>query len=425
MARPSHGWDLRITRDERVRGIQAHDELPRRKALSSMSGTVVVVTNIPRPYRRALFGTVRERLATEDLDLRVLYTSDPAKHVRRGSPAAVIADPEMESYVHGLSFRIGYDRVIAIPSDLGRALKHCQPVCVVTGGFGMDAVVTARWCSAKKVPRILWSGAWPGREGEIGRLSLTIRGRLVRGAQAFIAYGTAAAEYLTSLGADADRIFCAWNTVDLESIASAARVAADNRSELAEKYRLATRNLLYVGALVESKGVNELVSAALSMETRNSDWALHFVGAGPLREELETTVRTAGRGDHFRFHGLRPAEDVAELLGLTDGLLLATKREAWGLVINEAMACGVPVVASPLAGATRDLIVDGVTGYVVEPSDTRGLADIISRLVAGDPECEQVGRAGAQAVRDKASLEKTAGAFVSAIRCAMAGKRGG
>jgi glycosyltransferase involved in cell wall biosynthesis len=382
---------------------------------------VAVVTNIPRPYRRALFGVVQKQLAAEDLDLRIFYTSDPGKHVRRGAPAAEVSDPEVESYVRSIAFRAGYERVLALPTGLPPALRERRPSCVVVGGFGADAITCARWCRKTRVPLVIWSGGWPGREGRIGRLSLMNRKRLVRKASAFVAYGSASADYLVSLGAAPDRVFRAWNTVDLEGIAESARAAAVRRPELAQKYRLATRNLLYVGTIVESKGLRELVSAALFMQPPGPEWAIHFVGAGPLRQELETTVQTAHMESHFRFHGLRPAEDVAELLGVADGLLLPTKREAWGLVLNEAMACGVPVVASPWAGATRDLIEDGVTGYVVEPSDIGKLAEIMSRLISDDPACRAVGRAGAAAVRSKASLEKSAEGFVSAVRCALRG----
>jgi glycosyltransferase involved in cell wall biosynthesis len=213
--------------------------------------------------------------------------------------------------------------------------------------------------------------------------------------------------------------------VDLEGIALAARAAAAKRGAMTAKYRLASKNLLFVGSLVERKGLRELLAAALALRSEDSDWALHFVGAGPLGDELEQTARAAGEDAHFRFHGLRPAADVAELLGVADGFILPTKLEAWGLVINEAMACGVPVVASPWAGATRDLIEDGISGYVIEPSDTGALTDIMKRLVAGDPACAEVGRAGAKAVRQRASLERSAEGFASAVRCAMAGDRDG
>lgn len=385
--------------------------------------TLAVVTNIPRPYRRALFDVLKDRLATECLALRVLYTSDPAKHVRRGTLSAPVFDPATEMYVRRLTVRTGFERIITIPTGLRRLLDEHKPACVVGGGFGPSAMVGARWCRAAEVPYVLWSGGWPGQEGKIGRLQSAARRRLVRTSAAYIAYGTAAAEYLATLGAPPEGVFCAWNTVDLEGISATARAAAGRRSELAPKFALAAKNLLFVGSLVERKGLRELMAAALAAEPPNADWALHLAGGGPLKEELEATVAAAGRGANFRFHGLLPEGDVAELLGLVDGFLLPTKREAWGLVINEAMACGVPVVASPLAGATRDLIENGVTGFVVEPTDIAALSAVISRLLSDDSACKEIGRAGAEAVRAKASLAKTADGFVAAIHCAMDGPR--
>jgi|WetSurMetagenome_2_1015567.scaffolds.fasta_scaffold40179_3 glycosyltransferase involved in cell wall biosynthesis len=388
-----------------------------------MSETVVVVTNIPRPYRTALFATLKQQFAALDLQLRVLYTSDPSKHARRGSQAAVVADAEMESFVPGIDIGVTYDRVLTLPWGLGRAIAHLQPACVVLGGFGPSALTGARWCRRARVPYVIWSGAWPITEGKLGRLQRLSRVWLLRGAAAFITYGTAAADYLVTLGAPRDRIYPAWNTVDLEGIAGAALVARQKREELAGKHALAAKNLLCVSSLVARKGVRELVAAALAAGPPTSDWALHFAGGGPLTEELESAVRAAGKQDHFRFHGLKPESEVAELLGMADGLFLLSWQEAWGLVINEAMACGVPVVASPLAGATRDLIDDGVTGYVVHPADKQALTAIFSRLVSGDPECAQVGRAGAEAVRAMASLDKTGERFVSAVRRALEGDR--
>jgi glycosyltransferase involved in cell wall biosynthesis len=392
-----------------------------------MSGKVVVVTNIPRPYRRALFDVLRDQLAAEELELRVLYTSNPTKHARRGSGANRAYDPATEQFVSTLDIRRGYDRVFSIPAGLPSALTRQQPACVVAGGFGPSALLTEWWCRRTKTPLVLWSGAWPLGQRKIGRAEILARRRLVHRASAFIAYGTAAADYLRSLGAPPDRVFCAWNTVDLEKMAAAAHAAGERRAELRSKYSLAEKNLLYVGTVVESKGLREMMAAALAAASTcgtEHGWVLHVVGGGPLRQELEDTAKIAGQEARFRFHGLRPEEDVAEMLGLSDGFILPTKREAWGLVINEAMACGVPVVASRLAGATRDLIIDGVTGFVVDPTDIDSLAGLICRLVSDDPQCREIGRAGAEAVRAKASLAKAAEGFVAAVTCALGRQAG-
>ena len=381
--------------------------------------SVAIVTNIPRPYRRALFRTLRGRLAVGGRELTVVYTSDPSKHRRRGATTAPELDPAFEQYARGLTLRMGYERVVTIATLLGKALKRGNVECVISGGFGLPALAAAFWCRSRAIPFVLWAGAWPGQEGRIRHRRSSERRRLVRFASAYITYGTAAADYLISLGAPGDRVFPAWNTVDLEGIASDARAAASRRTALASKYQLAANNLLFVGSLVERKGLRELMTAALTIDRADPDWALHLVGAGPLEAELRSLVRAEGKDSHFRFHGLRPPGDVAELLGLVDGFVLPTKREAWGLVINEAMACGVPVVASPHAGATRDLIVDGVTGYVVEPTDVNRLSAAMSLLLSGNAESRAIGQAGAEAVRAKASLERSVEGFVAAIQCAL------
>ena len=111
-----------------------------RHRLAAVNGRVAVVTNIPRPYRRALFDTLRTQLATSGLDLRVCYTSDPSKHVRRGATQAGVYDPQTEEFVPGLSLRLGYERVVTVPTGMAKALGQHQPLCVVSGGFGPSSL---------------------------------------------------------------------------------------------------------------------------------------------------------------------------------------------------------------------------------------------------------------------------------------------
>jgi glycosyltransferase involved in cell wall biosynthesis len=385
--------------------------------------TVAVVTNIPRPYRTALFATLKRHFAAIDLNLHVLYVSNPSKHTRRGTQSATPVDPEMETFVPGMNLRRGYEGVVPVPIGLPGVLSRLEPVCIVTGGLGPSAVLNTRWCRHARVPHVIWWGGWPGCDDVGDGFRLMLRKHIVRRAAAFITYGSAAADYLVSLGAANDRVFCAWNTVDLEGITASAQAANARRPELSSKYGLAAKNLLFVGSLVERKGVRELVTAALASQPPTRDWALHFAGGGPLTDELRATVQAAGKGDNFRFHGFIPPSDVAELLGLADGFLLPTKEEVWGLVINEALACGIPVVVSPLAGATRDLVEDGVTGYIVHPADGQAMAAAVARLLSDVPECREVGRAGATAVRAKASLDRSAEGFVDGVLCALAERR--
>lgn len=380
---------------------------------------VVIITNIPRPYRRALFAHLAILLGEAGFRLTVLYSSNPSAHLRRGVQTADHSGDYEERFLETYSYRRGYEKVFSVPKRLGATLRGLRPACVVAAGFDAAAWTASHWCHSSKVPYVMWSGAWPGQEGDLGELQTKLRRKLVRRADAFVTYGSAAADYLHTLGAPRERIYPAWNTVDLEAMAGAAGTARSQVAAMSAKYGLARKNLLFVGSLVERKGLRELVSAGLRANPDDSDWALHLCGDGPLREELEATARAGGRESNFRFHGLCPETDIPELLAFSDGFVLPTLREAWGLVINEAMACGVPVIASPLAGATQDLIDHGATGYVVDPRDTPALAAALTRLLSDDEDCKRVGRAGAQAVREKASLDNAAAGIVAAVRCAM------
>jgi glycosyltransferase involved in cell wall biosynthesis len=93
--------------------------------------------------------------------------------------------------------------------------------------------------------------------------------------------------------------------------------------------------------------------------------------------------------------------------------------EVWGLVLNEAMSSGLPAIASSLAGATRDLVEDGVNGLVVDPRDIQSLADALKRLIVSSELRARLGSAAAASIRQKATIEHSADAFMRAIDLAL------
>ena len=143
-------------------------------------------------------------------------------------------------------------------------------------------------------------------------------------------------------------------------------------------------NLLYVGRLRKFKGVGVLLSA-LAKAKAGSDVALSLslVGDGPDRATLERQCRQLGLTDAVRFHGWVDYARVAEHYERADGLVLPSFVEGMPNVVLEAMACGLPVVGTDVAG-TRELIRDGREGRLVPPRDAEALAAALLEL-AGDP----------------------------------------
>jgi glycosyltransferase involved in cell wall biosynthesis len=150
---------------------------------------------------------------------------------------------------------------------------------------------------------------------------------------------------------------------------------------LPERLPDATRRIAYVGRLVTEKGIGTLLAA---FEKQTAATALTLMGEGPLLGPLETWLRDSPLRDRVTLMGYVPPNRLRDLL-LGAALLIvpSTWQEPLGLVVLEAMACGVPVVASAVGGIP-EMIQHGVTGSLVPPGDPDALAAAIDRLL-GDP----------------------------------------
>jgi glycosyltransferase involved in cell wall biosynthesis len=145
-----------------------------------------------------------------------------------------------------------------------------------------------------------------------------------------------------------------------------------------------------IARLAPQKGVRYLIQAAALIPAGLRPVFL-VVGEGPLRAELEASARNAGVADRFIFTGLR--SDIPLILGALDLLVLPSVTEGLPLVLLEAMAASLPVVATRVGGVP-EAVVDGKTGIVVPPQDAPALAAAIAALLAAPDRARQFGAAG-------------------------------
>jgi len=125
-----------------------------------------------------------------------------------------------------------------------------------------------------------------------------------------------------------------------------------------------------------------LVEALARIKDRHPEAALLLIGEGEMRPAIEEAIARHGLETRVRLAGLR--DDVPRLLGGLDAFALASTHEGLPRVLPQALAAGLPVVSSAVGG-TVEAVVDGVTGYLVPPSDVEAMADRLGRLVS-DPE---------------------------------------
>ncbi len=194
-------------------------------------------------------------------------------------------------------------------------------------------------------------------------------------ADALIAVSAALAERLVALGAAPDRVTVLRNGVDIEAFRPVDRKAA--RAALA----LDGPALLSVGHLIARKGHDRTIAALRGLP----DATLLIAGEGPLRGELEALAVRLGVAGRVRFLGTRPQAELPALYTAADALVLASSREGWANVLLEAMACGTPVVASPIPGNPE--VVRSREAGVIAPANTpEGIAEAVRDLLASPPD---------------------------------------
>lgn len=180
-------------------------------------------------------------------------------------------------------------------------------------------------------------------------------------------------------------IFTAPNAVDNQFFLNAAARSRSDAVRIRRELQLPDRYFLFAGRLVREKGVVDLLSAYAKLnDSLRKELSLVFVGDGQARHELEEQAASISPG-MIRFAGFAQREVLAAYYALAEMLILPTYTDTWGLVVNEAMACGLPVILSRAAGCATDLVTDNFNGLLVVPKDRSALACAMNRL-AQQPE---------------------------------------
>jgi len=223
---------------------------------------------------------------------------------------------------------------------------------------------------------------------------------------ACLSVGVRSDEYFRYYGAR--RVVRSPHFVDNAAFADRAAAARDRRETLRAGWGIAPEATvaLFAGKLIEKKRPADLIAAAARVP------GVHalFVGDGALRGQCEAMA--AALGVRATFTGFRNQSAMPSAYAAADVLVLPSDRqETWGLVVNEAMASGLPAIVSEAAGCVPDLIIAGRTGYAYPPGDIDALAAAL-RTIPG--EGATMGRAAARHVRDY-SVERAASGVVEAM----------
>ena len=384
-----------------------------------MKHRLVILTEIISPYRIPLFNTLAGNV---EVDLHVIFLAETDPTLRQWQ---VYKDEIQFSYQVLPSWRRRLGRYnILVNRGVARALAGSAPDVILCGGYNYVASWQALWWArAHKIPFLLWSesNAKDLRRGHA--VVEFLKNSFLRKCSGFVVPGRAAQEYLC-----ADKkimegaLFTAPNAVDNDLFAAGASAARQNAGALRRELDLPERYFLFTGRLVREKGVFELLAAYAKLtESIRGQVGLVLVGDGASRQQLEHEAESISPGA-IKFAGFAQRKQLAIYYGLAEMLVLPTYADTWGLVVNEAMACGLPVILSEAAGCAPELMRENWNGLLVPPRDVPSLTFAMNSLAERPDLCVAMGANSAKQIAHYSPTEWSRG--IARMIEAEAGGRG-
>jgi 1,2-diacylglycerol 3-alpha-glucosyltransferase len=265
---------------------------------------------------------------------------------------------------------------------LDRELSSFGPDAVAVPGWSSrGAFVALDWCLHNAIPAIIMSASSAHDKRRNG-LKERIKCRYLSCCSAALVGGSKHAEYLRILGLPSDRIFLGYDAVDNTHFRVNAEKIRDQKNKGTPKAGLPLYFFLAAARFVEKKNLPRLLEAYARYRVlaKSQAWDLLLLGDGPLRTVLSSRLSALGLNGCVHLPGFKQYEELPDYYGSASAFVHASTTEQWGLVVNEAMASGLPVLISNRCGCAPELVQEGVNGFTFDPWDVELIAQRMLQL---------------------------------------------
>jgi len=356
-----------------------HGEYDGKKG-KKLAVNVILFTNFIPPYRVPLFKALEKRLGR--LSIFIFTPMEPNRswpvQWERLEVKVQRSFTFRSIWRHESGFREPFS--VYVPYDTFWLLWRRRPKLVIFGDFGARGLQATVYRLLNPDSRlIMWAMLSEHTERGRGRVREMLRRWIFQRVDAAIVKGESGARYVRRFGVREESIFLAPDTIDVASFATERTVDTPGTNH----------RLLYVGQLIERKGLQPVLSTLSEWAERNPDHTLElwFAGEGPLRQVLESSSLPPNLS--LRFLGPVPYVELPQVYADATMLVFPTLADEWGLVVNEAMACGLPVLGSIYSQAVEELVEDGTNGWVFRPDSREATFNALDRALRTPPEVLQ------------------------------------
>lgn len=296
---------------------------------------------------------------------------------------------------------------------LNHYLNQLKPNVVFLPGWSFSvARVGLKWCHRCNALPILMSDS---KEDDAPRFwwQEVIKSHIVKRYKAALVAGKPHKDYLIKLGMVPSAIFLGYDVVDNDTF------HPDRIKHLANP--LEKSYFLAINRFIPKKNLQFLISSytAYRQLVGASAWDLVLCGEGDLRPQIEQQITQLGLQDHIHLPGFLKADEILLYFAHANCFIHASIQEQWGLVVNEAMAAGLPVLVSNRCGCFKDLVLEGINGFGFDPENHQELTQLLRKMSSKEVDLQAMGQASLDHVQ-KFSPSYFGKGLVQAVEYALA-----
>lgn len=322
------------------------------------SNRCAIVTNIPTPYRNPVYSLLPQHR------FQVLFCGRTEGNRHWNLPEPNFHHQFLAERTHAKGDGFNY---IHNNPDIWAALNCLRPRVVVTTGFNPTHLYAFLWAKRNGIRHVCMTDGTLLSEAGLGWRHRAVRRLVFRYSRAFIAASLGSVDLFRGYQVPESDIFRSSLCADNERFFAAAAAQAPRQYDV-----------MFSGQLHERKLPFLFIDVCRELKVRRGRCRALLLGDGPLREEVVGALKTSGV--EFDYPGFVQAEDLPAWYASARVLLFPTRLDPWGVVANEALASGTPVITTPQAGVAGDLVVDGRTGFVL-PANASEWADAACTLL--------------------------------------------
>lgn len=298
------------------------------------------------------------------------------------------------------SYEIALAHPFRLLSGIWNSLNSIKPdVLAINGYSSLDSIIIIAWARLHSKKLILMSDSKVDDQRR-SIIKERVKRIFIRNFSTALCAGKPQRQYLQILGLPGDKIFTSYDVVDNDYFRSRAiqiRVKPDEYRDLPGLSNDPRPFFLASSRFIPRKNLTGLLNAfasycEIAKSHRMTPWRLVILGDGEQRSEIEELIKQLGLGNDVTLAGVRQINEIPAYYALARVFIHPALQDQWGLVVNEAMASGLPVLVSRNCGCAQDLLVEGVNGYSFDPSDTTGLAELMIRMSDGSVDLADMGR---------------------------------